>query len=190
MIGPKVLDGLVKIVLPDAPMRPVSLNGGMVMQAWYDIEALRKTEDTQGIVQSAEIISKILDHEASIISSSNIVIGGFSQGGAMASYCGLQYPKPLAGITSCSGYLLDTFLKKEFSSGISKQNEKTPFLIFHGQSDPMVPYDWAMKGYQRLKKEDVQFIKDPTQQHEVTMPQIQKLISWFNEVLQKKSSLY
>lgn len=73
------------------------------------------------------------------IHSIQFTITGFSQGGAMASFCGLQYEKPLAGIVSCSGYVLQTlFNKKLVPTPIHEANKETPFLAFHGRNDPMV----------------------------------------------------
>src|ERR1700751_4669984 len=100
-------DPPLRFVFPHAPMRPVTLNGGYVMRAWYDIIALdrRTAEDEQGIRGSQAIVTELIRREnARGITSARIVLAGFSQGGAMALFCGIRYPERLAGIIALSCY--------------------------------------------------------------------------------------
>lgn len=133
-----------KFVLPTAPTQPVTLNGGYAMPSWYDIEGLadRATEKCAGIQQSAARIQSILEneHTSNGIPYSRMVLAGFSQGGALSLYTGMQLPleKKLAGILVMSGYLAGA---TEFK--LTPGLESTPVLHQHGTADPMVKYSWA-----------------------------------------------
>ena len=98
----------IRFVFPHAPTMPITINGGMEMRAWYDIQALNLAhqEDIAGITASEKMITALIEREESLgISSEKIVLAGFSQGGAMSLYTGLRYPKKLAGIIALSTYL-------------------------------------------------------------------------------------
>lgn len=97
-----------KVILPTAPTQPVTMNRGMAMPSWYDITGLdhRANEKCDGIEESRQILVTLLqDEHARGIPYSRMVLGGFSQGGALSLYTGLQFPEPLAGIVVLSGYL-------------------------------------------------------------------------------------
>ena len=99
----------VRFVFPHAMRRPITINGGMVMRAWYDIVQIStsRDQDEAGIRDSADKVQALIDREiAGGIPASKIVLAGFSQGGAMALHIGLRYPQTLAGIMVLSGYLL------------------------------------------------------------------------------------
>ncbi len=128
----------LRFVFPHAPVRPVTLNGGYAMRAWYDIAALdrRTREDENGIRASQATITALIQREnARGIASSGIVVAGFSQGGAMALFAGTRYPEKLAGIMGLSCYLLlgDTLLSER-----SAVNQSTPIFLAHGSQDPVV----------------------------------------------------
>ena len=132
----------IRFVFPHAPEIPVSLNGGYVMPAWYDIfgaelnSAGARREDGAGIAASALQIEALIAHEvARGIAASRIVIAGFSQGCAMALHVGLRHADPLAGIVALSGYLpLASTLALERSAA----NAATPIFMAHGTHDPVV----------------------------------------------------
>ena len=99
----------VRFIFPHATPRPITINGGMVMRAWYDIVqiSLARDQDEAGIEQSANQVRSLIDNEiARGIPASNIVLAGFSQGGALALHVGLRYGQALAGIMALSAYLL------------------------------------------------------------------------------------
>jgi phospholipase/carboxylesterase len=128
----------LRFVFPHAPVRPVTLNGGYAMRAWYDIAALdrRTREDESGIRASQATISALIQREnARGIASAQIVLAGFSQGGAMALFAGTRYPEKLAGIMGLSCYLL---LAEKLLSERSAANQSTPIFLAHGSQDPMV----------------------------------------------------
>lgn len=133
-------DTAVRFIFPHAVRRPITINGGMLMRAWYDIIEISTSrgQDEAGILQSAAEIHALIDHEiARGIPAEKIILAGFSQGGAMALYVGLRYPKRLAGIMVLSGYLL---FPESLQSEHSQANVVTPVFVGHGTQDPMVPF--------------------------------------------------
>ncbi|MCE7505413.1 alpha/beta hydrolase [Polynucleobacter sp. IMCC30063] len=128
----------IRFVFPSAPSMPVTINGGYVMPAWYDIAApdLTHQQDIKGIQKSASAIAALIEREIQKgIPSNKIVLAGFSQGCAMALYIGLSFPQPLAGIIALSGYLP---LAEQFLSFRNKANFNTPIFMAHGVWDPVV----------------------------------------------------
>ena len=128
----------LRFVFPHAPMRPVTLNGGYVMRAWYDIIAIdrRAAEDGQGIRASQALVTELIRREnARGIPSERIVLAGFSQGGAMALFCGTRYPERLAGIVGLSCYQV---LATQFDAERLPANQNTPIFLGHGMQDPVV----------------------------------------------------
>lgn len=130
----------IRFIFPHAPMMPVTINGGFVMRAWYDIidaGLARTMEDERGLRASQTRINGLLEREADRgVPPSRIVIAGFSQGGAIALQTGLRYPRKLAGIMVLSGYLpLASTLSKERSAA----NHTTPIFMAHGIHDDIVP---------------------------------------------------
>jgi phospholipase/carboxylesterase len=132
--------GDVRFVLPHAPERPVTINGGYVMRAWYDILGtdLARREDLAGLRQSqAEIEALIARENARGVPSSRIVLAGFSQGCAMSLLTGLRHPERLAGIVGLSGYLP---LAETTAAERSEANRDVPIFLAHGTQDPVVAY--------------------------------------------------
>ena len=129
----------VRFVFPFAPHRSVTINGGMVMRAWYDISDtdLTRRADEDGVRASAAILSDLVDAELqSGVRPGGIVLAGFSQGGAIALHAGLRYPQPLAGILALSSYLP---LRDATRREASEANRKVPIFMAHGSQDPVVP---------------------------------------------------
>ncbi len=129
----------VRFVFPHAPIRPITINGGMKMRAWYDIFAmdLSRKEDGEGIKQSGQLIELLIEREKNLnIPSQSIFLAGFSQGGAMALYTGLRYKESLGGIVSLSAY---SPLAENLSGERNKENQATPIFMAHGLFDPIVP---------------------------------------------------
>ena len=129
----------LRFVFPHAPMRPVTLNAGYVMRAWYDIIAIdrRAAEDESGIRASQTLITELIRRENGRgIATERIVLAGFSQGGAMALYSGTRYTERLAGIIGLSCYQL---LAGRFAAERDPANQATPIFLAHGTEDPVVP---------------------------------------------------
>jgi predicted esterase len=94
-------------VLPNAPVRPITLNRGMSMPAWYDISSFDRTkEDAVGMDASCKTLQSIIDDEAKLVPTEKILFGGFSMGGAMTVLVGYTYPRKLAGLVACGAYLV------------------------------------------------------------------------------------
>ena len=128
----------IRFIFPHAPSLPVTLNGGYVMPAWYDILGtdLVNRQDAAGIHKSATAVADLIEFEATRgIPYQNIVLAGFSQGCAIALHTGLRFPQRLAGIMALSGYLplADTLAAERHPA-----NAHTPIFMGHGSMDPMV----------------------------------------------------
>ena len=142
----------VRVVLPHAPHRGVTINSGMVMPAWYDIRAadFSRGEDSEGIRESEQQLQALVRREVDNgIPPERIVLAGFSQGGAIALHTGLRYPQPLAGILALSSYLpLADTLAKEAAAA----NSRVPIMMAHGTQDPVVPVMLALQSRDRLEQ--------------------------------------
>ena len=132
-----------RFLFPHAPVQAVTINSGVEMRAWYDIKAtqINFEQDDSGIRASASLIEALIENEiAQGHSSENIMLAGFSQGGAMALHLGLRYPKPLAGILALSTYVpLDESVNKERNPA----NQDIPIFYAHGTHDTVVPFGLA-----------------------------------------------
>jgi phospholipase/carboxylesterase len=136
----------VRFVFPHAPLRPVTINQGHVMRAWYDIRALAgvRREDEAGVRQSARQIEALMERERQRgIAPGRLVLAGFSQGGAMALHVGLRHAERLAGVMALSCYLpLGDTLPTEAAAA----NRDVPIFWAHGVHDPMLPLAMAEHG--------------------------------------------
>ncbi|GAX11632.1 lysophospholipase II [Fistulifera solaris] len=143
----------VKFVLPTAPTQPVTLNMGMSMPSWYDIVGLdeRSNENCQGISESQARIAEILqeEHDKFGLPYNRMVLAGFSQGGALSLFTGLQLSQQLAGIVVMSGYV-------PAAAQLKVQQPSTPILHCHGTQDVIVPYAMAEKSQKMLQSKGVQ----------------------------------
>jgi phospholipase/carboxylesterase len=165
-------------------MRPVTVNGGMVMRAWYDIRALDidRREDGDGVRDSDTAIKALIEAEkARGMASGRIVLAGFSQGGAMALHTGLRFPEPLAGLLALSCYLP---LAQSLRAERQLRNQNTPVFMAHGRDDPVVPVALGHAGYQQLKAlgYPVQW-HDYGMGHEVSFEEIGDIGRWLIDLL-------
>ena len=129
----------VRFVFPHAPLRPVTINGGMRMRAWYDITGLdrRSIQDESGIRESARSADAlVLREQQRGIAADRIVLAGFSQGGAIALFAGLRQPARLAGILALSTYLP---LADTLDAEAHPASAAVPIFLAHGTFDPVVP---------------------------------------------------
>ena len=136
----------VRFVFPHAPIRPVTINQGMRMRAWYDIFQFGGgPEDEAGIRASQKLVDELVAAEK----GRKIVLAGFSQGGAIVLQTALRHPDRLAGVLALSTYLpLHTTLDKERS----KANHDVPIFMAHGKFDDIIPLDRARKSKEVLEK--------------------------------------
>ncbi|KAF1916854.1 Phospholipase/carboxylesterase/thioesterase [Ampelomyces quisqualis] len=137
----------VRFLFPNAPSIPITMNMGMRMPGWYDIKSLGnlddREEDEAGIQQSKDYFHSLIDDEIKKgIPADRIVIGGFSQGGAMSLLSGVTYKNQLGGIFGLSCYLL---LKKDIKDLIpdDSPNQNTPIFMGHGDADQVVAHKWG-----------------------------------------------
>jgi phospholipase/carboxylesterase len=148
----------VRYIFPHAPMRPVTLNGGFVMRAWYDIYAaaptggldleLGRRQDEEGIRASQAEIEKLIEQEKQRgIPARNIYLAGFSQGGAVVLHTGLRHAERLGGIIALSTYLP---LSATLAAEASEAGRQTPIFMAHGKSDPIIPYVLGRSSAQQL----------------------------------------
>lgn len=130
----------VRFIFPHAPMRPVTINGGMVMRAWYDIAMTANgfSQNAEHLSESIKISNRLIERErARGIDPSRIVVAGFSQGGAVALHAALRYGRRLASavILSAPVPFIDALLREA-----DPANADIPIFLAHGLADPMVPF--------------------------------------------------
>jgi phospholipase/carboxylesterase len=138
----------VRFLFPHGPLQPVTINGGAIMRAWYDVTGDGR-QDAAGIRASQARVEALIARErARGIAARCIVLAGFSQGGAIALQAGLRHPELLAGILALSCYLpLPETLERE----AGQANRDVPIFMAHGTQDPLIPLSWAMRSRDHLK---------------------------------------
>lgn len=155
----------IKFILPHAPYRPVSLNNGYEMRAWYDIFGLQpdSSQDEAGIKEMQGMINTMIESEISTgIPSNRILLAGFSQGGAIALHTATRFNQPLAGVLALSTYLP---LKSKLSSEQNPVNQHMPIWMAHGRFDNVIALSTAQSSREVL--EDAGY---PVEWHEYDMP--------------------
>jgi phospholipase/carboxylesterase len=179
----------VRVILPNAPHRAITVNMGMRMRAWYDIKsldrfdgAISQVDDEEGIEESVTSVRQLLDHECDLVGSENVVLGGFSQGAAMSLYTALQYPRPLAGIAICSGYVL---MHEKLIASVHDANKNVPIFAYHGADDQMVPVSFASNGYEALSKAGITIplVAEEELGHNVSELEVRSMEDFFLNVL-------
>lgn len=173
----------VRFVFPAAPMRPVTINGGMVMPAWYDIVSFSDPplrEDEATLRDAEASVTQLLDAELTRrLPADKTVLLGFSQGGALALHVGIRYAQSLAGIGVLSGYLL---LPQRLEAERQVANAKTPLLFCHGEFDPIVPCDLGLSSFEAMVAAGYQARWHTfPMQHSLCMPEIMLLKDWLSQ---------
>ena len=174
----------VRFVFPHAPMRPVTINGGYVMRAWYDIRDAGgvRREDPAGVRASQKSIEALIQREKERgVPASAIVLAGFSQGGAMALHTGLRHGERLAGVMalSCSLPLADTLAVEA-----APANRDVPIFMAHGTRDPTIPMARALRARETLtglgyRVEWLEY----SMPHSVCPEEIRDIATWLGRVL-------
>ena len=176
--------GPVRYVFPHAPVRPVTINGGYRMRAWYDVlgTEIERREDEAGLRASLASVTALLDDVvADGIPAERIVLMGFSQGCAMTLLAGLRYPQRLAGLAGQSGYLP---LCATTAAERSPANARTPVFLAHGTRDPVVVFQRGARS-----RDELQALGQPVEWHEypiehtVSAPEIVDLNAFLAAVL-------
>ncbi len=176
--------GPVRYLFPRAPIRPVTINGGMPMRAWYDIRNadIVQREDEAGLRESMRGVRQLIEREvARGVPARRIVLAGFSQGCAVTLGAGLRHPERLAGLAGLSGYvpLTDTTAAERHTA-----NADTPVFLAHGRRDGVVPLARGVAGRDLLQGlgQPVQWHEYPME-HSVCMEEVQALQAWLRSVL-------
>jgi len=174
----------IRFVFPHAPVRPVTINNGYAMRAWYDIIAIdrRSAEDSKGIAESADAISGLIHREhARGIGSDHILVAGFSQGGAMALHLATHHPDKFAGVIALSCYLP---LIRDPARLRNGANLRTPIYMAHGTQDPVVPLALGDESRQLLTTAgyDVAWHTYPMP-HSLCEPEVSDLRAWLTRTL-------
>ena len=174
----------IRFVFPNAPVMPVTINGGYRMRAWYDILTtdIVRREDEAGLRQSQKEIEKLIAREiARGIPASKIILAGFSQGCAMTLQTGLRYPDKLGGLMCLSGYLP---LKDHLAAERSAANQHTPLFMAHGKADPVVAIQRAEQSRELLQQLGYSIEwHEYMMQHSVCLEEIQAIGQWLTRVL-------
>lgn len=180
------LDALpaIRFVFPHAPTRPVTINGGYVMRAWYDIvspDFSQRREDAQGVRDSALQIEALIAREnARGIADDHIVLAGFSQGGAIALHTGLRHAQRLAGILALSTYvpLADTLAAEAHAA-----NRDVPIFMAHGHGDTVIPYEFGQRSGELLQTQGYPLEWHPYfAEHTVCMEELRDIETWLHQV--------
>jgi phospholipase/carboxylesterase len=181
-------DVAIRFVFPHAPVRPVTINGGLPMRAWYDIVSLDRNgvQDEQGVCDSGDLLRALIEREHQRgIAYGRIVVAGFSQGGAIALHTGLRFPHRLAGVMGLSTYLP---LAARFESEVLEQRElppaELPLFMAHGSFDPTIPIEFGRRSAEALKDAgfDVEW-HEYAMAHAVCADEIAAIRNWLLRVL-------
>ena len=173
----------LRFIFPHAPERPVTINNGFVMRAWYDIAMndIARLPDEGGIRESQAAIERLIARERERgVDASRIVVAGFSQGGAIALQTGLRHANRLGGIVALSSYLA---LQDSLDAEASAANRATPIFMAHGTEDPIVPLALAESSAAALRARgyDVEWHAWPMP-HAVCAEEVQALAEFFARV--------
>ena len=178
------LEAGVRFIFPHAPMRPVTINNGMVMRAWYDIKMvdLMRQEDEAGLRASQADCEKLIAHEvARGIPKNRIVLAGFSQGGAITLQTGLRHRERLAGLMVLSSYLP---LAASVSAEISPAGKAAPIFMAHGSHDPMIAIARATASRDQLADLGCAIEwKEYPMEHSLAIEEVRDAREWLGRVL-------
>jgi phospholipase/carboxylesterase len=174
----------IRFVFPHAKTIPVTINGGYIMRAWYDITGaeLTRREDETGLRDSQHDVEALIARDkARGIPASRIVVAGFSQGCAMTLQTGLRHPEKLAGMLCLSGYLP---LAPQVAHERSEESVDTPIFMAHGRQDPVVPFARAVDSRAALEAMgyQVEWHEYPMQ-HTLCLEEVQDISAWLRKVL-------
>jgi len=175
-----------KIILLTAPYRPVTINGGMYSNSWYDILSLNPEEsnnlDLLQIQESEKLVSSQIQEELTYLDNNpkKIIIGGFSQGCVMSLLIGLNNINNLGGLIGLSGYLIPKVSLKN-----KEEKKNIPIFLYHGINDEIILVEQAEKSYQKLMKEgfNIQFTKEKMLGHGVSDEELLKMRNFLHENL-------
>jgi len=174
----------IRFVFPHAPTRPVTINGGYVMRAWYDIVGADLTTrgDEAGIRDSQQRVEQLIAREKSRgITASRIVLAGFSQGGVIALQTGLRHAERLAGIMALSTYLA---LPQKLAAEANAANRDVPIFMAHGTGDQVILHAWADQSRRTLEQQGYKIEwHDYPMPHSLCLEEVVAMGAWLRKVL-------
>ncbi|KAI5847486.1 Phospholipase/carboxylesterase/thioesterase [Tricharina praecox] len=172
-------------IFPHAPSIPITVNMGMRMPGWFDVTSfgdISHKEDEAGIMKSVELLHKIIDEQiAKGVASERIVVGGFSQGGAIALLGGISCPHKLGGIVAMSTWLA---CHDKVSTLVQDANKDTPIFMAHGEIDPLIRIEWAEQSRDILIKDygkKIEWHSYPNLEHSADPQEINHLQMWLEK---------
>ena len=169
----------VRFVFPHAPERPVTINGGMRMRAWYDIKSMDfdKRADLTGVRESAEQVEQLIEAEISNgVPPEKIILAGFSQGGVIALHLGPRFSKSLGGIMGLSTYMCQPEL---LANEAHPANQQTPVFMAHGEMDDVVPIAMGKAAYDTLTANQYNVSwQSYRMKHNLNMDEINAISQW------------
>ena len=169
----------VRFVFPHAPERPVTINGGMRMRAWYDIKSMDfdKRADLTGVRESAEQVEQLIEAEISNgVPPEKIILAGFSQGGVIALHLGPRFSKSLGGIMGLSTYMCQPEL---LANEAHPANQQTPLFMAHGEMDDVVPIAMGKAAYDTLTANQYNVSwQSYRMKHNLNMDEINAISQW------------
>jgi len=177
----------IRFVFPHAPVRPVTINGGVPMRAWYDVMSLDRSgpQDEAGIRESAASLLQLIEREKERgVAASRIVLAGFSQGGAIAMHAAMRFPHELAGLMVLSAWMpLESTIDAEVVKSPGSQPRDLAVLMAHGSFDPILPIAAGQHARDIMRKAGftVQWYEYPMA-HAVCAEEISEIRKWFVNV--------
>ena len=171
----------IRFIFPHAPTRPVTVNGGYAMRAWYDILSMDLGDDLsaeqEDILASVQTINSIIEEQlAKGIEAAKILLAGFSQGGVIALYAALNFPKKLAGVMALSTHM--PFAEKILKN-VDAKHAQIPIFSAHGTEDAVVPHSSGKRYRKALKEKDFDVtVRDYPMQHSVCEDEIRDISRW------------
>jgi phospholipase/carboxylesterase len=185
-------DDGIRFVFPHAPVRPVTINGGMTMRAWYDIRTFDRDgpQDEAGIRESALLLERLIERERQRGTDyQRIVVAGFSQGGAIALHTVLRFPQRLAGLMALSTWLpLAQSFREEVTENVDAALRKLPIFMAHGSFDPVLPIEFGKTTRAALQSAgfNVEWHEYPMG-HAVCAEEISAVRRWLQAVLPRQA---
>ncbi|MFU8817701.1 MAG: alpha/beta hydrolase [Pseudomonadales bacterium] len=178
----------VRFVFPNAPVRPVTINGGMKMRAWYDIDPRSPLSGDAEIRESAASIERLIERERERgIAAARIVLAGFSQGGVIALHLGLRHQQRLGGIMALSTYVHDA---EHLADEVSFASVDAPIFMAHGRMDPMIPITRAVTSREALTRLGYQVEwHEYAMGHQVCPEEIKDIAHWVNQVYDSATTM-
>ena len=175
------LDRPLKFVFPNAPIRPVTINAGMEMRAWYDIDPGAPLGGDADIRESADLVAELVRAEvAAGVPHAKVTLAGFSQGGVIALHLGLRAEQRFAGIMALSTYVHD---HEQLANEVSFASVDTPIFMAHGLADPMIPIARAVTSREALLRLNYRVEwHEYGMGHQVCPEEIEHMALWLNHI--------